>query len=121
MDLKERARKLKTDIPALYLALRDGETPRTAKVLAALTVAYALSPVDLIPDAIPVLGYLDDLLLLPALVALTVKLIPDPVLERCREQAAGMWEDGAPKHWYYALPIVALWAIIIWLIVRAVL
>ena len=70
MTLKERAGKLKADVPAVFLALKDGETPLSAKVLAAVTVGYALSPVDLIPDFIPVLGYLDDVLLLPALIAL---------------------------------------------------
>ena len=76
MKLKQRADKLKKDIPALFLALKAKETPLAAKILAGLTVAYALSPIDLIPDFIPVLGYLDDVILLPALVALTVKLIP---------------------------------------------
>ena len=76
MNLKERAKQLKSDIPAVFLALKDDETPVLAKVLAFLTVAYALSPIDLIPDFIPVLGYLDDLLLLPTLAALTIKQIP---------------------------------------------
>ena len=74
MDLKVRAKKLKTDIPALFLALKDDNTPIIAKIFAGLTVAYALSPVDLVPDFIPVLGYLDDVILLPMLVALTIKL-----------------------------------------------
>ena len=73
MDLKERAKKLKTDIPALFLALKDDNTPIIAKIFAGITVAYALSPVDLVPDFIPVLGYLDDVILLPMLVALTIK------------------------------------------------
>lgn len=64
MDLKARAKKLKTDIPAVFLALKDKETPFTAKIFAGITVAYALSPIDLIPDFIPVLGYIDDLILL---------------------------------------------------------
>ena len=72
---KDRARKLKSDIPAIFLALKDKETPVSAKILATITVAYALSPIDLIPDFIPVLGYLDDVLILPALSALTIKLI----------------------------------------------
>lgn len=63
MSLKERARKLKNDIPAVFLALKDKETPLLAKVLAGITVAYALSPIDFIPDWIPVLGYLDDVIL----------------------------------------------------------
>ena len=76
MTLKERAKKLKTDVPAVFLALKQPETPWYAKVMAALTVAYALSPIDLVPDFIPVLGYLDDLLLLPAMIALSVKGSP---------------------------------------------
>ena len=119
MILKERAASLKKDIPAVFLALKAKETPILAKLVAFLTVAYALSPVDLDPDFIPVLGYLDDVLILPALVALTVKLIPTDIFERYRQEAEGMWEDGKPKKWYYAVPIVLLWALIIWMIVKA--
>ena len=119
MTLKERASSLKKDVPAVFLALKAKETPVLAKVVAFLTVAYALSPVDLVPDFIPVLGYLDDLLILPALVALTVKLIPKDVFERYRQEAEGLWKDGKPKKWYYAVPIVLLWALIIWMIVKA--
>lgn len=113
MNLNERARKLKTDIPAVFLALKDKETPLMAKVFAALTVAYALSPIDIIPDFIPVFGYLDDLVLLPLLVALTIRFIPDDVLARCRTQSEGMWNDGKPEKWYYAIPIVLVWVVII--------
>lgn len=120
MDLKARARQLKTDLPAVFLALKKRETPWTAKALAALTVAYALSPVDLIPDFIPVLGYLDDLILLPALVALTIRLIPAEVLADCRAEAEGLWKDGKPKRWYFAIPIVLFWLAILLLVVRAV-
>ena len=120
MDLKERAKKLKTDIPAVFLALKDRETPWAAKILAAVTVAYALSPIDLIPDFIPVLGYLDDVILLPALVALTVRLIPRETMEKNRKLAEGLWKNGKPKKWYYAIPIVLLWLIVIWLILKAV-
>ena len=116
MDIKERAKKLKTDIPALFLALKDGNTPMIAKIFAGITVAYALSPIDLVPDFIPVLGYLDDVILLPMLVALTIKFIPSDVLENNRRQAEGMWQDGKPKKWYYAIPIVIVWGIIIALI-----
>lgn len=120
MDLKARARQLKTDIPAVFIALKDKKTPPAAKILAALTVAYALSPIDLIPDFIPVLGYLDDVIILPAMIALTVKLIPGDVWAASRKSAEGMWRDGKPKKWYYALPIVAVWLLVLWLIVRAV-
>jgi len=121
MDLKARARQLKTDLPAVFLALKRKETPWTTKALAALTIGYALSPIDLIPDFIPVLGYLDDLILLPALVALTIRLIPPEVMATCRAEAEGLWKDGKPKRWYYAIPIVLLWLLILFLIVHAIL
>lgn len=120
MNLKERANKLKTDIPAIFLALKDKDTPLIAKIFAGITVAYALSPIDLVPDFIPVLGYLDDVILLPMLVALTVKLIPDDIIERSRQQAEGLWKDGKPKKWYYAIPIVLFWIIILVLILKMV-
>ncbi len=120
MNLKERANKLKSDIPAVFLALKKKETPVWAKIAAGLTVAYALSPIDLIPDFIPVLGYLDDVILLPALVALTIKLIPQEVLAACRKEAGEIWTEGKPKKWYYALPIVAVWLLFIFLIVKAI-
>ena len=120
MDLKARAKKLKTDIPALFLALKDKDTPILAKMFAGITVVYALSPVDLVPDFIPVLGYLDDVILLPMLVALTIRFIPKDVLERNRKQAEGMWRDGKPKKWYYAIPIVLIWILIIVLILKVI-
>lgn len=89
MNLKERAKQLKSDVPAVFIALKDRETPFFAKLLAALTVGYALSPIDLIPDFVPVLGYLDDVLLLPALVALTIRCIPKEVWQRSREKSKG--------------------------------
>lgn len=120
MSLKEKAKQLKIDIPAVFLALKDMKTPWNAKLLAALTVAYALSPIDFIPDFIPVLGYLDDLIILPSLVALTVKFIPKDVFDEYRKQAQDMWQDGKPKKWYYAVPIIFVWALIIFLIVKAI-
>ena len=118
MNLKERAKKLKADIPAVFLALKDVETPWYAKLLAAITVGYALSPVDLIPDFIPVLGYLDDVILLPALIALTVRLIPEAIWEKSRRQAENMWENGKPKRWYYAIPVAAIWLLIAGLLIK---
>ena len=118
MSLKSRAQQLKADIPALFLALNSPDTPALARILAALTVAYALSPIDLIPDFLPVLGYLDDVLLLPAMAALTIRLIPRPVMDACRRQAAGLWQNRKPKRWYYALPIVVIWVLIAWVILK---
>lgn len=117
---KEKAAKLKADIPAIFLALRDRRTPLPAKILAAVTVAYTLSPIDLIPDFIPVLGCLDDVLLLPILVIAVRKLIPASVWIECRSRAADLWKSGRPKRWYYAIPIVFLWLLLIWLIVKAI-
>lgn len=111
MTLKERAGRLKRDVPSVFLALKDKDTPFLAKILAGITVAYALSPVDLIPDFIPVLGYLDDVILLPALIALTVRLIPKHVWVRCREISETMWTDSKQKKWYYAIPIVLVWVL----------
>lgn len=120
MSLKERANKLKKNVPAVFLALKDEDTPVIAKVFAAVAVAYALSPVDLIPDFIPVLGYIDDVILLPTLVAITVKLIPKDVWVRCQAESVNMWENGKPKKWYFAIPIVMLWLLVIWLMVKAI-
>jgi len=120
MNFKERAKKLKTDIPAVFIALRKKETPIPAKILAGVTVAYALSPIDLVPDFIPVLGYLDDVILLPAFVALTIKLIPDEVFAECRKESEGLWADGKPKKWYCAIPVFVFWLLIIFVIVKAI-
>lgn len=120
MNIKQRAKQLKRDIPAVFLALKCKETPIAAKIFAGNTVAYALSPIDLIPDFIPVLGLLDDVILLPALIAVTVKLIPPKIFEECRAQSEGMWADGKPKKWYFALPIVVFWLLVAWLIVKAI-
>lgn len=121
MGLKDRAKRLKSDIPAIFIALKDTETPLIAKLLAGITVGYALSPIDLIPDFIPVLGYLDDVILLPALTALTIRCIPQDVWERSRASSEGLWTDGRPKKWYYAIPIIVFWLVILWLIVKAIL
>ena len=118
MNQKERAQRLKSDIPAVFIALKDKKTPWYAKLLATITVGYALSPIDLVPDFIPVLGYLDDIIILPALIALTIRLIPEKIWEKSRQQSERMWIDGKPKRWYYAIPIVVIWLVIIWLIIK---
>lgn len=110
--LSERAKKLKTDIPAVFLALKERRTPWYAKVLAAVVVIYALSPIDLIPDFIPFLGYLDDIILLPALIALCIKCIPAGVFADCRARAEGLWGGGRPEKWYYAIPFILIWVLI---------
>lgn len=120
MTLKDQANKLNRDVPAVFLALKDKHPPFLAKALALVTIAYALSLIDFIPDFIPVLGYLDDVILLPLLIAVTIKLIPNEVWLRCQADSENMWKNGKPKRWYYAIPVVMVWLIIIWLIVKAI-
>lgn len=105
----------------LWFAFKHPKTPWVAKCLLAITVAYALSPVDLIPDFIPVLGYLDDVILLPAFIALAIHLIPQDVRQICKEQAQQMQMHKMEKAWYYAIPIVVFWVVVIgWLGYRIV-
>lgn len=91
--LRQRARHLRAETYALYLAARDPRTPWYAKLLVAGIVAYALSPIDLIPDFVPVLGYLDDLIIVPAGIVLAIRLVPGPVLAECRARAQETLRD----------------------------
>jgi len=106
-EWRARARDLKREVYALYFACRDPRVPWYAKALAALVAAYAFSPIDLIPDFIPILGYADDLLLIPLGVMAVRAMVPADVMAQCREKAARM--EGAPRNWIAALVIVALW------------
>jgi uncharacterized membrane protein YkvA (DUF1232 family) len=104
---QERGRQLKAETYALYLAYRDPRVPWWARVFAACVVAYAFSPIDLIPDPIPVLGYLDDLVLVPLGVVLARRMIPPTVMAECRERARTAVER--PTNWYAAAVIVVIW------------
>lgn len=111
--LRQWARALKRDGLTLWFAARHPGTPRHAKLLAWLVVAYALSPIDLVPDFIPVLGYLDDVILLPAMVWLAVRCVPAPVLSECRARAAA-WMEGRgarPKSFMGAVLVVVVWLV----------
>ena len=92
---------------ALYLAYRDPRVPWYARVFAALVVGYAFSPIDLIPDPIPVLGYLDDLILVPLGIALAVRMIPTEILTECREKGREL--TGKPVNRVAAVAVVAVW------------
>ncbi len=107
--LKRWARRLETEVYALYLAYRDPRVPLYARIFAAIVVGYAFSPIDLIPDPIPVLGYLDDLLLVPLGVALAIRMIPPPVLVECRERAREVMAGGKPVNRVAAAVVVAIW------------
>lgn len=110
---KAYAKKIKRELPVLYLAMKHKDTPWYAKLFALITVGYALSPIDLIPDFIPILGYLDDLILIPLAMTLTIKLIPKNVIEACREEADEIWAEGKPQKWRYAIPIILIWTLVI--------
>jgi uncharacterized membrane protein YkvA (DUF1232 family) len=106
---KAKARKLKQEVYALYLVSKDRRVPWYARVVAVVVVAYAFSPIDLIPDPIPVLGYLDDLILVPLGIALVIKLIPAEVLQDCREKAALTRPAGKPRNWVAGGIIILIW------------
>ncbi|MCL4517378.1 MAG: YkvA family protein [Firmicutes bacterium] len=122
--LKQRAEELKINLYAVYLAYKDPRVPWHARVFAACVVGYAFSPIDLIPDFIPVLGYLDDLVLIPLGVAATLKMIPPQVLAEYRQKAQAALGQGKPKNWVAAGVIVTVWlllaALVVILILRAV-
>jgi uncharacterized membrane protein YkvA (DUF1232 family) len=105
---KSRAKGLKSEIYALYLAYKDPRTPWYAKAFAAMILGYALSPIDLIPDFIPVLGYLDDLVIVPAGIALLIRMIPKEVLEECREMARTN-PGRKVKNWIAGTIIILIW------------
>ena len=106
---KSWARRVKHDTVALYFAARHPRTPIVAKIVAALVVAYALSPVDLIPDFIPVLGYLDDAILIPLGIWLVLRLVPKDIMTECRVHAQGV---AKPRSYWGAAMVVALWLIV---------
>lgn len=111
-ELKRRARHLKAETFALYLAARDPRTPWYAKLLVAGIVAYAFSPIDLIPDFIPVLGYLDDLILIPLGIALAIKLVPHSVLAECRARAQETIRNGKPVSRVAGAAIISIWLVL---------
>jgi uncharacterized membrane protein YkvA (DUF1232 family) len=108
---KDSAKHLKREIHALYLAYKDPRVPWYAKVFTMCVVGYALSPIDLIPDCIPVLGYLDDLVLLPIGIWLALKMIPPHVLEECRQTADAGLNPGQSGKYLVAGLVVAIWTL----------
>lgn len=109
---KRRAAELKVEVYAIYLAYRDPRVPWYARAFAACVVGYAFSPIDLIPDPIPVFGYLDDLVLVPLGIALALKMIPPTVLVECRERAREIMRQGKPVNKMAAAIIVTIWLVL---------
>ena len=116
--LKKKAINLKSNIKALYLVCRKNEAPIIAKVMAIIVVGYALSPIDFIPDFIPILGYLDDLILLPLGIYLCIKLIPKDLFQECKKESENLFKDGKPKNYVAGGIIVFIWIMIIIVMVR---
>lgn len=117
---RQKVGALKTEVYALYLAYRDPRVHWYAKVVLASVIGYAISPIDLIPDFIPVLGYLDDLVIVPAGVWLAVKMIPPSVMRECREKARTESISSRVK-WVVALAIIAVWILVLYLAVKLIL
>ena len=114
------AKRLKQQVLALYLAYKDPRTPWYAKLFGALVVAYAFSPIDLIPDFIPILGYLDDLILLPLGIALAIKMIPKEVMDECSQKAKEAPSTGKRKNWVAGVIVFVIWTIAVFMILMAV-
>jgi uncharacterized membrane protein YkvA (DUF1232 family) len=118
--LKARANALKKDIIAISLSLKDKRTPWYAKAMIVLTISYALSPIDLIPDFIPILGYLDDLIILPILIIASIKLIPKDVFIDCQIKAQENLKLDKSKSWIAAVVFILIWLGIIALIIAKI-
>lgn len=118
--IKNWAKELKRDVLVLWFALKNPDTPFLAKAVAFVTVAYALSPIDLIPDFIPVLGYIDDIILIPILVWITLKLVPDDVMIQSRQQAQE-WltlNQSKPKSYLGLVIVLAIWLLLTWIFIK---
>lgn len=108
-DWRARVRRLKTETYALYLAARDPRLPWPTRVFVMALVAYAFSPIDLIPDFIPILGYVDDLILIPLGILLALRLIPPEIMQACRAQARIVMTEGKPVSRSAAWVIATIW------------
>ncbi|OME94869.1 MULTISPECIES: YkvA family protein [Paenibacillus] len=114
--IKKWAEMLKRKVFLLYFAYKDSRTPWYAKIFAICVVAYAFSPIDLIPDFIPVLGYLDDVILVPLGIAITLKMIPEAVVQEHELQAEERMKRGKPKNWFAGSMIIVIWiAAVLWI------
>lgn len=121
-NLRQKTEDLKQETYALYLAYRDPRVPWYAKAVAAATVAYAVSPIDLIPDFIPVLGYLDDLVIVPLGIALSARLIPLEIMAECRQKAHQRLRETGSLGRKAAIVVVLVWllslALLAWMIIK---
>lgn len=117
--IKDWAKRLKQQIFVLYLAYKDERVPWYAKLFTACVVAYAFSPIDLIPDFIPILGYLDDVIIVPLGIMFALKMIPNEVIIECEIKSKEMMKNRKPKNWLVGSLIILLWSIIMfWVILK---
>ena len=116
--LKQQARQLKSEAQVLILAYSDKRTPLSAKILIGLTVGYLLSPIDLIPDFIPVIGFLDDLIIVPFLIRLSIKLIPVAVLIEARQNVKDNPQKIKKSNWIFAMIIILIWLTLFYMAYR---
>jgi uncharacterized membrane protein YkvA (DUF1232 family) len=118
ITLKQKAKDLKSEAQILLIAYSDSRTPLSAKILIGITMGYLLSPIDLIPDFIPVLGLLDDLIIVPLLITLSIKLIPKNILEEARQKAKSDPRILKRTNWIVAFVIILLWLMILYFVFR---
>ena len=117
--IKAWAKNLKRQLFILYFAYRDERIPWYVKLFTACIVAYAFSPIDLIPDFIPILGYLDDVIILPLGIMFALKMIPKDVISDCEVKANEMMKNGKPKNWIVGSLIIFIWSVIIlWILLK---
>ncbi|MEG0773025.1 YkvA family protein [Clostridium sp.] len=114
---KKKSKELKKEVGALYLAYKRKDVPWYAKAFALIVVGYAMSPIDLIPDFIPILGYLDDLILIPLGISVALKLIPKEIMNECRAEAERVFGSKKLNNWIAGVVVVSIWMIIILLII----
>ncbi|PLT33420.1 YkvA family protein [Bacillus sp. V5-8f] len=111
--IKAWARRLKKQLFTLYFSYKDPRVPWYTKLFTVCVVAYAFSPVDLIPDFIPILGYLDDIIIVPLGITIALRLIPENVISDCSEKASELMKKGKPKNWIVGSLIILIWCLII--------
>jgi uncharacterized membrane protein YkvA (DUF1232 family) len=116
--LKQRAKELKSEAQVLIIAYKDARTPVVAKILIAITVGYLLSPIDLIPDFIPIIGFLDDLIIVPLLISVSLKLIPKSILFDARESVKNNSQKLKKTNWFFAIVIIIIWLLTLYFTYR---
>lgn len=116
IKMKEKTKKLKSEVTAIYYVYQNPNTKLLPKIIIIITIGYALSPIDLIPDFIPVLGYLDDLVIIPVLITLSIKLIPNDIMIEARQKAL-QEPIKLKKNWILGSLFILIWIIIITVII----